>query len=256
MAVGALGGLVCAVLSAAGLQHPSSSGLPGQDGWAAYFVVSLGWGLAAAVTTLLLAFVPSARPARSTVRRMAAADAALLLALLWPLQAPLLALYAVTRRSLPRALRLLAVPVGVAVLLACGRWGIRAWGDAQVYEDGAATAASVAGDWHTTSGGRLHLGTDGRFRATHVPYDVFPTGVPRPDGTVDAAGRWSYDPGPHGTGFTFTLDVSTDPANVWDASTELAPFRAAGVPVLCTELDPDDYCGLGAVFLRSGPEGG
>lgn len=239
-----LGGLLCAQFAVQGTLHGSGD-LPGQEGWDAYFLITVWWGVAAAVTALVLVF---RRPAR-TVLRMATANAALVLALFWPVQLAMLGGYAATRRSFPRTLRVLAVPAGVAVLIACGTWGVRAWDDSQVYEDGSATATSLAGDWHTASGGRLHLGTDGRFRATHVPHDVLPTAASRPDDTVDATGRWSYDPGPHGIGLTLTPDVSLAPANVWD-DTRLAPFRAGGSRVLCTELDPDDYCGLGAVFVR------
>ncbi|MFI0721419.1 hypothetical protein [Streptomyces sp. NPDC021224] len=240
-----LGGLLCAQFAVQGTLHRSSD-LPGQEGWMAYFLVTVWWAVAAAVTALVLAF---RRPAR-TVLRMATANAALVLALFWPVQLAGLVGYAATRRSLPRALRVLAVPMGVAVLIACGTWGVRAWDDSQVYEDGSATATSLAGDWHTASGGRLHLGADGRFRATCVPHDALPTAAPRPDGTVDATGRWSYDPGPHGNGLTLTPDVSLGPADAWDLPTHLAPFRAGGSPVLCTALDPDDYCGFGAVLVR------
>ncbi|MFI0940542.1 hypothetical protein [Streptomyces sp. NPDC021020] len=169
-----------------------------------------------------------------------------MLAVFWPVQAAVLAGYAVTRRSLPLALRVLAVPAGVAVLIAGGTWDRRAQDDSHVRRDGSATAATVTGDWHTASGGRLHLGADGRFRATRVPHGLFPTGTVHADNTVDAHGLWSYS-----GGFFFTLDPSLDPEGVWaGADLRLETLRAGGTPFLCVTLDPDSACAPGTVFVR------
>ncbi|MGW5354354.1 hypothetical protein ACWERV_28020 [Streptomyces sp. NPDC004031] len=239
--VALLGGLLCGALAATGSLDVTA--VPDQGPWNAYKTVSLWWGAAAGATTLLLAFVPSARPARSTVRRMAAADAGLVLAIFWPLQAAVLAGYAATRPSLHRAVRVLAVPAGAGALLAGVLWGGPAHDNAQILDDEDATAASLAGDWHTASGGRLHLGADGRFQATHVPPTLFTDGFddssPVP---TEAHGRWTYT---WSTGFTFLTDDTSSATPNW-----LAAYRTRHAHILCITVDPDTPCAPGTVFLR------
>lgn len=137
------GGLWCAIFALVNTLH-YASGLPGQGSWVAYFLVMFWWGAASSATTLVLAL---RRPAR-TVRKMTAGLAAQALALLWPLHLALLVGYAATSRSLPRTLRVLAVPAGAAVLIAGSMWGVRACDTSQVRWDNSATAATVTGGWH------------------------------------------------------------------------------------------------------------
>lgn len=247
--VAVLCGLWFAAFAVEGTVEPVGSELPGQVGWDAYVLVALWWGAVAALVTVLVAVFRGTRPASTTRWRMAASVAALVLSVFWPVQAAVLAGYAVTRRSLPRTVRALAVPAGVAVLIAGGTWYVRAREHSQVAWDRSATAATVAGDWHTSSGGRLHLGPDGRFQATRVPRSLFPTGTVHQDNTVDAHGLWSYR-----GGFTFVLDASLDPAGVWkDAGWLLEPLHAGHTRLLCVTLDLDSGCEPGTVFHRSGP---
>ncbi|MFI0940541.1 hypothetical protein [Streptomyces sp. NPDC021020] len=77
--------------------------LSSQDARGVYVLVALWWGVAASVTTLVLAL---RRPAH-TVRKMLAAFAGLVLAVLWPLHLAALVTYAVTDRALSRKLRVL-----------------------------------------------------------------------------------------------------------------------------------------------------
>jgi hypothetical protein len=138
------GGLWCAIFALVNTLHYASD-LPGQDSWVAYFMVMFWWGATASATTLVLAL---RRPAH-TVRKMTAGLAAQTLALLWPLQLALLVGYAATSRSLPRTLRVLAVPAGVAVLIAGGTWGVRACDTTQVRRGNSPTAATVTTGWHS-----------------------------------------------------------------------------------------------------------
>ncbi|WP_031516278.1 hypothetical protein [Streptomyces sp. NRRL F-5123] len=239
-----LGGLLCGALAVTGGLDVAE--VPDQGPWNAYKTVSLWWGVAAGVTTLLLAFVPSARTARSTVRRMAAADAGLVLAIFWPLQVAVLAGYAATRRPLPRTMRVLAVPAGAGALLAGILWGGPAYDTAQVLDDEDATAASLAGDWHTPSGGHLHLGADGRFEATRVPPALFADGFTgSPPGPTEAHGRWTYAYSPWSPGFTFLPEDAPSDAPSW-----LAAYRTGHTHMLCIATDPDTPCAPGTVFVR------
>ncbi|MFI0940543.1 hypothetical protein [Streptomyces sp. NPDC021020] len=242
--VALLGGLLCAALAATGSLDVAE--VPDQGPWNAYKTVSLWWGAAAGATTLLLAFVPSARPARSTVRRMAAADAGLVLAVFWPLQVAILAVYAATRRSLPRTLRVLAVPAGAGALLAGVLWGGPAHDNAQILDDETATAASLAGDWHTASGGRLHLGADGRFEATHVPPTLFTDSFTgSPPGPTEAHGHWTYAYQSWSTSFTFLAEDTPSATPTW-----LTAYRTRHAHILCIAIDPDTPCAPDAVFVR------
>lgn len=242
--VAVLGGALCGALAVFGGLDVTE--VPDQGAWNAYKTVSLCWGAAAAATALYLAFVPSARTARSTGRRMATADAGLVLAVFWPLQLAVLAGCAATRRSLPRTLRALAVPVGVGALLAGLMWGGPAYDTAQITDDGTATAATLAGDWHTASGGRLHLGANGRFTATGVPPALFTDGFgDSPPGPTEAHGSWTYAYSAWSTGFTFLPDGAESAT-----PNRLAPYRTGRTRMLCIAIDPDTPCGPGTVLLR------
>ena len=220
--------------------------LPDQRSWDVYFAVSLLWAAGAGIAALVTAFAPSTRRGSSPGRRIALLDAAMALAILWPLEVAVFGLYVATRRTLRPGTRLAAPVAGVLVLVGGAWWGGVSYDHAQPREVTQVSRDSLVGEWRTSEGGLLDLGADGRYSATQVPEQLF-TGDWESRARLDETGSWTHDAG---SGFVFNLDVGIQGGHF----NNLAVYRTGSARMLCIVEDFDNPCDSGLTFLPvSGP---
>lgn len=220
-----------------------SDELPDQRPWEAYLAVALLWAAACGVAAVVSAFAPSARGGRSPGRRVALLDTAMALAVLWPLEAALLALYAATRRGLRPGIRPAAYAMSAVVLAGGTWWGVTAYDGSQPRRDTHVSRDELVGEWRTSDGGVLVLAADGRFSATQVPGQMFDDDGWGSGKRLDDTGAWTFDA--YG-GFGFLTDGGTDGA----VAVNLAVYRTRSARMLCIVEDPDVACDDGLTFRR------
>jgi hypothetical protein len=212
--------------------------LPDQRPWDIYLAAALLWAVAAGVAAVVSAFAPSTARGSTPGRRVALLDAAMALAVFWPLEAALSVLYLATRPGLRRGIRPAAAAVSVVTLVAGTWWGVTAYDGAQPRQDTHVSRDALVGGWRTSDGGLLVLAADGRYSATQVPKELF-TGDWDSQARVDAAGEWDFD-----GSFGFTDGGADGGIHV-----HLSVYRTRSVRMLCIVEDPDTACGSGLTFL-------
>lgn len=250
-----LGCLFCAVVGLtnwSGVYSDTGAvGPPGQNGWAGYVVVAALWGLGGGIVAANQSFE---RVGRTDVRVGRNEDPwtpillgllSMVAAILWPLQAPVVAVRLASwlrlrGRSAP--LRRCVVGVGVLVLAAGSLWGVSAYQDHELKAPPPVSSAWLAGTWRVPGpDSALQLNADGKFVARHVPNELFTWDA---RGYVDAGGTWTFD----GTYLTLSEAGSSESADADGAQVKL--YAVDDVPVLCVSADPDSPCDY--AFRRNG----
>ncbi|WP_145911267.1 hypothetical protein [Kitasatospora viridis] len=228
-----LGLLVATLIGVANAFGPGP--FPEQYPYSHYLVASALWGMTVVPGGILLALRHRRWRSEALLPVLLGADLALLLAILWPVEALLLAVGLALRARRARQ-RVGAIAVGALLLVAGGWWGLDAYARQHVRDPGPVVAGQLTGTWHEAGGpGALELRADGNFTLRHATPGLDPS---LPTGTAtDEAGTWMMQDGD-------VPSVLLTPARGRPA--ELSDLFAFDVQligpaqVLCLQTDPDE----------------
>jgi len=199
-------------------------------GFDRYLDVTLLWAVGAAVTGLVGAARAAGRRKRNSLAWLAWCDLAMLLAFLWPLQAPVLALrFARKARERARWQRVGAALAGSALLAAGAAWGFACYRADQRWAPPAPSDRALLGTWTGVDGRVLELRPDGEYRTNFIGEDPSRIWSARPAAYL--SGHWTLrETSDHGRGQSIVLN----------GSTTMDVYGASSPSMLC---EPVEYYG-------------
>ncbi|KQV16661.1 hypothetical protein ASC99_28250 [Kitasatospora sp. Root107] len=166
-----VGILVWTLIALAYILPTGTPRFPQQLGWDYYLLASALWGLGIGSTGLFLILRRQRPHFADPVILLLFCDIGMVLALIWPAQALVLAVACAARAGKQRPRYRLGALVAGLLLLAGGcQWGAAARAGQELHSPRKVSATALQGTWHNVTGrGRLELGADGRFTADDIP---------------------------------------------------------------------------------------